>query len=384
MTGFSALSTAVIGTGFIGSMHVQNLRRLGVSVSGVLGSSFERGALGAQNLGVRKAYADLGELLDDETVDVVHITSPNHAHYSQVKLLLAAGKHVVCEKPLAMTSAESLEMVELARASGKIAAVCYNIRFYPLNQHAHQMVNEGKAGSVRIVSGHYHQDWLAKETDWNWRLQSEVGGQLRSVGDIGTHWSDLVSFVTGKKIDAVCAKLLNFLPVRQRPVGPVESFSQASGQTEAVSVDTDDAAMIMIRFEDGAHGLMSTSQVSVGRKNELLWEIAGSEASLSWKSDSPDELFIGHRGRPNEVLMRDATLMNAAGYSAAVAPAGHVEGFADSFHAFFKAVYSDILAGERKTSSTWATFEDGHQQMKFCDAVLLSSSEQRWVKLSEV
>ena len=140
----------------------------------------------------------------------------------------------------------------------------------------------------------------------------------------------------------------------------------------------------MIRFEDGAHGLMSTSQVSVGRKNELLWEIAGSEASLSWKSDSPDELFIGHRGRPNEVLMRDATLMNAAGYSAAVAPAGHVEGFADSFHAFFKAVYSDILAGERKASSTWATFEDGHQQMKFSDAVLLSSSEQRWVKLSEV
>lgn len=384
MTDFTKIGAAVIGTGFIGGVHIQALRRLGVNVTGVLGSSPDRGADRAAELGVPKAYASLDELLADDTVDVVHVTSPNHAHYPQVKAILAAGKHVVCEKPLAMTSDQSAEMVELAKASSKVAAVCYNVRFYALNQQARGMVEAGDLGDIRLVTGHYHQDWLAKETDWNWRLESEMGGELRSVGDIGTHWVDLTSFITGLKAEAVFAELSTFFPERQKPVGPVETFSSAVGKTETAKVDTDDAAMIIIRYANGARGVMSTSQVNMGRKNSLQWDIAGSKASAAWDNETPDHLFIGHRDEPNQTLMRDFGLMNAKGTAAAALPPGHVEGFADSFFGLFRAVYSDVASGGRRPDSTWATFEDGHYEMQFCDAVLRSAREGRWVNLSDV
>lgn len=384
MTNFTKIGAAVIGTGFIGGVHIQALRRLGADVRGVLGSSPDRGEERAAALGVPKAYASLDNLLADDSVDVVHITSPNHAHYPQVKAILDAGKHVVCEKPLAMTSQQSAEMVELAKASGKVAAVCYNIRFYALNQQAHGMVQAGDLGDIRFVTGHYHQDWLAKETDWNWRLESAMGGELRSVGDIGTHWVDLTSFITGLKAEAVFAELSTFFPERQKPVGPVETFSSAAGKTETAKVDTDDAAMIMIRYANGARGVMSTSQVNMGRKNSLQWDIAGSKASAAWDNETPEHLFIGHRDQPNQTLMRDFSLMNATGTAAAALPPGHVEGFADSFFGLFRAVYSDVAAGGRQSDSTWATFEDGHYEMQFCDAVLRSAREGRWVNLSDV
>lgn len=384
MTNFTDIKTAVIGTGFIGGVHIQALRRLGVDVCGVLGSSPDRGQQRAAELGVPNAYATLDDLLADDTIDVVHVTSPNHAHYPQVKAILAAGKHVVCEKPLAMTSEQSAEMVELAKAFGKVAAVCYNVRFYALNQQAHGMVQAGDLGDIRLVTGHYHQDWLAKETDWNWRLESTMGGELRSVGDIGTHWLDLTSFITGLKAEAVFAELSTFFPERQKPVGPVETFSSAVGKTETAKVDTDDAAMIIIRYAGGARGVTSTSQVNMGRKNSLQWDIAGSKASAAWDNETPEHLFIGHRDEPNQTLMRDFSLMNAAGTAAASLPPGHVEGFADSFFGLFRAIYSDVAAGGRQAGSTWATFDDGHYEMKFCDAVLRSAQEGRWVNLSDV
>lgn len=384
MTNFTKIGAAVIGTGFIGGVHIQALRRLGADVRGVLGSSPGRGEERAAALGVPKAYASLEDLLADDSVDVVHVTSPNHAHYPQVKAILDAGKHVVCEKPLAMTSQQSVEMVELAKASGKVAAVCYNIRFYALNQQAHGMVQAGDLGDIRFVTGHYHQDWLAKETDWNWRLESAMGGELRSVGDIGTHWVDLTSFITGLKVEAVFAELSTFFPERQKPVGPVETFSSAAGKTETAKVDTDDAAMIMIRYANGARGVMSTSQVNMGRKNSLQWDIAGSKASAAWDNETPEHLFVGHRDQPNQTLIRDFSLMNATGTAAAALPPGHVEGFADSFFGLFRAVYGDVAAGGRQSGSTWATFEDGHYEMQFCDAVLRSAREGRWINLSDV
>ncbi|WP_108859029.1 Gfo/Idh/MocA family protein [Ruegeria sp. Alg231-54] len=384
MSDIAKIRAAVIGTGFIGTVHVQALRRLGVDVRGLLGSSPERGRERAREMSVPRAFDTLDDLLADKSVDVVHVTTPNHAHYPQVKSILAAGKHVICEKPLAMTSAESAEMVDLAKASGKVAAVCYNIRFYPLNQQAHGMVMAGDLGDIRFVTGHYHQDWLAKPSDWNWRLESEMGGALRSVGDIGTHWVDLTSFVTGLKATSVFAELTTFLPKRQKPLGPVETFTSGTGETKTVHIDTDDAAMILIRYENGARAVMSTSQVNMGRKNSLQWDIAGANASAAWDSETPDHLFIGHRDAPNQTLMRDFTLMNASGIAAATLPPGHVEGFADSFFNFFRAVYADVISGGRQQGSTWATFEDGHYEMQFCDAVVKSASESRWVDLSEI
>ncbi|MCC5983881.1 MAG: Gfo/Idh/MocA family oxidoreductase [Rhodobacteraceae bacterium] len=375
----SGPGAAVIGTGFIGSVHIGALRRLGVTVHGVLGSNAERGAERAAALGVGHAYPDLGALLNDARVDVVHVTSPNHLHYPQVKAILAAGKHVVCEKPLALTSAESAEMRALAAASGKVCAVCYNIRFYPLNQQARGMVAAGELGDIRFVSGSYHQDWLARETDWNWRLESDKGGALRSVGDIGTHWLDLTSFITGLRAQAVFAELATLVPERHKPTGPVETFSSAAGATEPVPINTDDVATILIRYANGARGVMSTSQISMGRKNALQWDIAGARASAAWHSETPDHLWIGHRDAPNQVLQRDFTLMNPTGTAAATLPPGHVEGFADSFHAFFRQVYADVAAGGRRPDSTWAGFDDGHYEMAFCDAVLQSARQGRWV-----
>ncbi len=381
LTGGQMVNAAVIGTGFIGTVHIGALRRLGVNVAGVLGSTGPRGADRARALGVVKAYGSLEDLCADPAVDVVHVTSPNHLHYPQVKAILAAGKHVICEKPLAMTADQSREMVTLAKASGKVAAVCYNIRFYPLNQQAHGMVAAGELGEIRLITGHYHQDWLALPGDWNWRLETEEGGELRSVGDIGTHWADLTGFICGLRPSAVMADLATFLTERDKPTGPVESFQAATGATEKRTIRTDDAAAILLRYPGGARGAFTTSQVSFGKKNALTWEIAGAKAAASWDSEHPDHLWIGHRGAPNQILQRDASLMNATGAAAAALPGGHVEGFADSFHSFFKAVYADIHAGTRQAGSTWATFEDGHAEMLFCDAVIASAREGRWVDI---
>ena len=371
-------AAAVIGTGFIGTVHIEALRRLGIPIAGVLGSSPARGAERAAALGLH-AYGSLDEVLADPAVEVVHVTSPNAAHYPQVRQILAAGRHVICEKPLALTSAQSAEMVDLARVSGKVAAVCYNIRFYPLNQHARAMVAGGDLGDIRLITGFYHQDWLARPGDWNWRLERDQGGALRSVGDIGTHWVDLVSFVAGQRPVAVLAELATFLPLRQKPLGPVETFAAARGAVVGQRVDSDDAALILLRFASGARAALTTSQISMGRKNSLRWDIAGSLGSAAWDSEAPDHLWLGHRDAPNQMMQRDPGLMNAAGAAAAHLPGGHVEGFADTFRALFAQVYRDVAAGGRQAGSTWASFEDGHFEMRFCDAVL--ASRGAWVEI---
>ena len=374
------VGAAVIGSGFIGTVHIEGLRRIGVTVHGILGSSPDRAGSRAASLGVSRAYRSLEELLDDPQVDVVHVTSPNHLHFPQVKAILAAGKHVICEKPLAMTSAESGELVDLANASGRVSAVNFNIRFYPLNQHLRDAVRAGELGDVRLITGHYFQDWLLFDTDWNWRLEPEHGGALRAVGDIGSHWLDLTSFVTGERVASVMADLTTFIPVRHQPAGPVETFStERAAETVEREIRTEDVATILLRYESGARGTVAISQLSAGRKNSLQYEIDGSTAAAAWDSETPDHLWLGHRDRPNEVLLRNPALMHDGGRSTAQLPAGHVEGFGDTFPALFRAVYADVCAGRPSESPPYARFEDGHEEMLVGDAVLRSSREGRWV-----
>ena len=218
MTRIADIGAAVIGTGFIGTVHVEALRRIGVQVRGVLGSTPERGAVRAEALNVPRAYASLDDLLADPGVDVVHVTSPNDLHVSQTKAILAAGRHVVCEKPLAMDAASSAELVALAAETGLINATNFNIRYYPLNQQARETVAAGTLGDVRLVTGRYFQDWLLLESDWNWRLQPDRGGALRAVGDIGSHWIDLMQFLTGRRIESVMADMATFVELRQEPI----------------------------------------------------------------------------------------------------------------------------------------------------------------------
>jgi predicted dehydrogenase len=379
----SDVGAAVIGTGFIGTVHVEALRRIGVDVRGVLGSSPERGAARAADLGVPRAYASLDDLLADPTVRVVHVTSPNLAHHPQAKAILAAGRHVVCEKPLAMTSEESGELVALAARSGLVNAVNFNIRFYPVNQHVARLIRDGGVGDVRLVIGHYLQDWLLHDTDWNWRLERSQGGALRAVGDIGSHWLDLTSFVTGRRVEAVMADLATFVPTRRRPKGPVETFStDRATETIDVPIDTEDMATILLHFEGGVRGMLAVSQLSPGRKNSLTYEVDGSSAAVAWDSEVPDRLWIGHRDRANEVLLRDPALMNDDARAAIRLPAGHVEGFADTFGALFSAIYADVVGGAPRARPPYATFADGHEEMLVGDAVLESSRTGRWVDVA--
>ena len=380
MRSFAEIGAAVVGTGFIGAVHVEALRRLGVQVHGVVGSTRERAAARAVEIGLPQAYGSFQAMLDDPRVDVVHVTSPNHLHHEHSRAALRAGKHVVCEKPLAMTPAESADLLQIAEHSGLVHATNFNLRFYPVVQHVHGMVREGALGEVRLVSGHYLQDWLLLDTDWNWRLEPELGGVLRAVSDIGSHWMDLTTFLTGKRIVAVMADLATFIKKRRQPSGPLESFATGRGvKTVERDISTEDCATILLRYEDGTRGAVTVSQISAGRKNSLLFEVDGSTSAVGWNSERPDELWIGHRGRPNELLLRDPAILNEEGRRAASLPGGHAEGFADTFRALYAAVYRAVSAG--KPSEGYPTFADGHDEMLVCDAVARSHREQRWVEV---
>lgn len=382
MTDSQNARAAIVGTGFIGLVHVEALRRLGVEVVGMVGSSPERVALKAEHHRLPPAYESFEAMLEDERVDVVHITSPNDLHFRQVRAALEARKHVVCEKPLAINSLETAELVSLAENSGLVQAVNFNIRFYPQIREVRERVAAGDLGDVRLVTGSYLQDWLLYDTDWNWRLESGRGEELRVVGDIGSHWIDLMSFVTEQEVEAVMADLTTFIAVRQR-TRQVETF--ANGQTDAspsrtpTEIHTEDAASILLRWSDGARGAVTLSQISPGRKNALSFEIDGSRSAVSWYSERPEELWIGHRDRANELLLRDPALLTPAAAGIASLPGGHAQGFADTFKELYRAVYRDVTAGGPSDRPDYPTFMDGHRAAVVTDAVARSARESRWV-----
>jgi predicted dehydrogenase len=372
----------VVGIGFIGVAHVEALRRLGVDVAGVVGSSPERAREKAEAAGLPTVYESVEDLAGDPEIDVIHVASPNHAHADQVRTALDAGKHAVCEKPLALTSEDTADLVARAERSGLVNAVCFNIRHYPLNHQAMAMVAAGDIGQPMFITGSYHQDWLLKDTDWNWRLQPAEAGRLRAVADIGSHWLDLTRFISGLDVEEVMAELHTFVPVRRHPKGPVESFAKAEpiGDLMEEEMSSDDGAGILLRYEGAARGAVTISQVSAGEKNSVRYEIAGSEASLSWYSQHPDQLLIGHRDRPNEVLYRDPGNSAPEASRNMAYPAGHVEGFPDTFRALFSQVYAAI-DGEDAGAGAYPTFADGHYAMLVTEAVARSHDEQRWVKV---
>jgi predicted dehydrogenase len=379
LTSVETLRAGVVGTGFIGVVHVDALRRIGVEVAGVVGSSVERAAA----KGIAPAYPSYEALLEDASVDVVHLTTPNDLHYTQAKQALAAGKHVVCEKPLAMTSEQSEELVDLAGRSGLVHCTNFNIRFYPIVQEARERVRAGELGEVWNVHGGYLQDWLATPEDWNWRLEPERGGELRAVGDIGSHWMDLAQFVSGSPITEIFADLATTIPVRRRPVGEVETFSTAADVARVdAPMSTEDLAHILVRFESGAHGSCVLSQVSFGRKNAVRIEVDGSRGTLAWDGERHEELWLGSRERGNEVVQRHPQLMHPGAAARTHLPVGHAEGFADTFRELYRAVYADVARGGPSPEPDYPTFRDGHVENVLCDAVARSNREGAWVRLS--
>lgn len=373
-------NAAVIGLGFVGRAHVESLRRLGIPVRGALGSSPETTAAACKSLNLERAYTSLDELAADATVDVVHLCTPNHLHFDHAGRLLRAGKHVLCEKPLTMDSAESELLVALTRETGKVGGVAYNLRYYPLCQEARALVENGAIGQPKLVHGSFLQDWLLYPSDWNWRLDPKLGGQLRAVSDIGTHWLDLVTWITGRKVTEVCADLVTVVPIRQKPRGRVETFQKADpANADSVPIETDDYGSVLFHLEGDLSGVMTVSQVSAGRRARLWFEIDGTEGSLAWNSEEPGTLWIGRRNRANEELPKDPALLSPQARRYAAYPGGHAEGYPDTFVQLFRDFYGYIEAGDLKAPRTFPTFETGNDEMVLCEAIEQSSRTRAWV-----
>jgi predicted dehydrogenase len=299
-----------------------------------------------------------------------------------VEAAIAAGKHVVCEKPLAMDSAEGEHLLDLANRAGIVHATNFNFRFYPLCREARSLVQGGSLGPIYQIYGRYVQDWLLKSTDWNWRLEPDLGGDMRAVADIGSHWLDLTRFISGQDITEICADFATFLPVRKKPLVPLETFAGKELQPdeyEEREIRTEDYASILLHFSDGARGVLTVSQVAAGRKNRNEFEINGANGSVAWNSERVEELWLGHRDKASEVLLKDPGLMSEFGRSIVEAPGGHAEGFRDTFKMLYSRVYAAIEAGGPPEEPDYPTFADGVYALKLGEAILKSAHERRWI-----
>jgi predicted dehydrogenase len=375
------IKTAIVGTGFMGKVHTENVRRLGnVEVAAVVGSRLERAQKFAEAFNVPKAYGDLSEVLKDPEIAAVHICTPNVDHAPMSKSAVEAGKAVLCEKPLTMTAAEARELVDLAKRKNVLNCVQHNLRYYPVVQQIRQMIAAGDLGEILIAQGTYSQDWLLYDTDWNWRVVSDENGKLRAMGDIGSHWMDMVQHLTGLPITAVCADLATFHTTRKRPKGSVETFSGKKVQPsdyEQVPVTTDDFGAVLIHLGDRARGAFTVSQMSAGRKNNFAFEIFGTKAGVAWKQEEPDTLWIGHRNDPNQIIVKDASLFYPAAAKFSDLPGGHSEGYDDSHKQVFKNFYAKIA--DPKVPIDYPTFEDGLRGMILLEKVAESAARRGWV-----
>lgn len=379
-----SIGVGVAGTGFIGPVHIEALRRNGIQVLGLAENTKEKAEQKAAELGIPRIYGSIDDMLADPDINVVHLATPNHLHHPHAKAALLAGKHVICEKPLTMNTTESAELVKLAAEKKLVNVVNFNIRMYPLAQQARSMVQSGKLGDMFILQGSYQQDWMLFPTDWNWRLEPDLGGTLRAVGDIGSHWLDLLTFITGLHVEEVYADFKTFHPIRKKPVKPLETFTGNILTLEDYidqHIHTEDYATIILHYENGVRGVLMVSQVSSGRKNRLFFEINGSKSSLVWNSEKPNELWVGHRTEPNQTLMKDPALLSPEALETVSYPGGHNEGFPDTFKQLYVKVYDYILTGNYTKTPDFPTFTDGHYSMQLSEAIERSAKESKWVKV---
>jgi predicted dehydrogenase len=381
------IKVGVIGAGFIGPAHIEALRRLpGIEVVAVAGSSEAKGKAKAEELGVEQGFGDHRKLLEIKEIEAVHICTPNHLHYPQTKDALAAGKHVVCEKPLAVSVKEARELVALADASGRVCAVHFNIRYYPLLAHIRAMIRCGELGQIYAIRGSYLQDWLFYDTDYNWRLEPRFSGESRAIADIGSHWMDLIEYLSGLRIAQVCADFVTVHQKRKKPLKPLETFAGKLLKPEdyaEIPIDTEDYATVMLHFPGDARGVFTVSQVSAGRKNRLYFEIDGSKLAVAWDSELPNQMWIGRREGANELLLRDPSLVHPESRELIGFPGGHNEGFPDTSKQLFKQFYAAVRAGGRDSSPKYPTFRDGLRELELCEAILESNRRSAWVKVRE-
>ncbi len=376
------LRAAIVGTGFIGPHHVDAVRRGGYAdVVAIVDRDSNRGALTAQALGVERAVPDLDAVLDDPSIDVVHICTPNRTHVEFASAVMEAGKHVVVEKPIAIDRAGAATLLEVAQRTRRHAAVALTYRGYPMVQRARELVRSGRLGKLRLVHGGYLQDWLSDPSDYNWRVEAALGGPSRAFADIGTHWFDTAEYIADARTEAVMASLPTFVPVRHRSTRSAATFGAAGGETEPVTVDTEDAATVLIRFVGGAYGSMIVSQVSPGHKNALTVEVMGAERSLGWAQEDPERLWI--RGREETTLLRREPSHTAPSVGVARLPAGHLEGWSEALRDLLVPFYAAIASGSPPPSpdadAAYPTLAAGARGIALVEAVVESARIGAWV-----
>jgi len=378
------IKTAVIGTGFMGRVHTEAIRRVGnVDVVAVAAHTLDEAKMFAQSVGIETATADYKSLLKDKSIDAVHVCTPNFLHYPVSKEAMEAGKAVLCEKPMTMTVGEARDLVDTADRTGVPNCVNHNLRFYPVVQQIRAMIEAGELGEVLIVQGTYSQDWLLYDTDYNWRVESKANGALRAMGDIGSHWMDMITHLTAQPITAVCADLQTFHKTRKRPKVAVQTFAGKllkPEDYEEVPIDTDDFGSVLVRLGDRARGCFTVSQMSAGRKNRFSFEIFGTKCGVGWDQERPDELWIGHRNTPNQVLLKDPSLLlpKAAGF--ADLPGGHSEGYDDTHKQICKRFYAKVA--DPSATIDYPTFAEGLEGMVRLEKVLESHRKQGWVTVA--
>jgi len=369
------VQAAIAGAGFIGRIHARSALLAGAHLVGVAASSPESARAAATALGADRAFDSAEDLVRDPDVDVVHVCTPNHLHVPLAETALATGKHVICEKPLALDLSGAQRLVDAAAESGRHAAVPFVYRYYPTVREARERVASGQTGSVRLLHGTYLQDWLLRPDDSNWRVDEQLGGASRAFADIGSHWCDLAEFVSGHRIARLSARLLTAVPERISEAGR-HAFSSGGDGGEARPVTTEDAAVVQFETDGGAVGSVVVSQVSAGRKNRLWMELDGAEEALAFDQEHPEELWHGRR-ETLTILRRDPATLSPAASRFAFLPGGHPQGYADCFDAFVADFYEGVRSGS--TVEGMPTFSDGLRAALITDAVLTSSREERWV-----
>jgi predicted dehydrogenase len=369
---------AIAGTGFIGAVHAHAVRAAGATLAGVVASTPERSRAAAERLGAERAYESADAIVADPNVDVVHVCTPNHLHAELAERALAAGKHVVCEKPLATTVDDARRLADLAAGEPRCAAVPFAYRYYPTVREARHRIANGESGAVHLIHGAYLQDWLLSPEDDNWRVEAELGGPSRAFADIGSHWCDLAEFVTGQRLARLSARTVTAVPERGRGVHR-EAFARGGDLGEPRAVTTEDAVVLQFETDGGAIGSAVISQVSAGRKNRLWLEVDASEQALVFEQEEPESLWLGRRDG-SLIVRRDPAMLTPKAARLAFLPGGHPQGYQDCFNLFVADVLAAIRTGE--TPDGLPEFGDGLRAAQITDAVLRSAREERWVEVA--
>ncbi|TDX42891.1 putative dehydrogenase [Halanaerobium congolense] len=378
------IKVGIIGSGFIGEAHIEAMRRLNfIEVIALAENDVALAKKRAEELNIPGYYGDYKELLKNEEIDAIHNCTPNFLHCEINIAAMKANKNVFSEKPLAVSYKQAKELTQVAEDSDVYNGVNFNYRHYPLVKEMKNKI-KNEAGNINIVQGYYLQDWLLYDTDYNWRVNSEAGGESRAIADIGSHWCDLVQFLTDSKIKKVFSNLKIIHPYRKKPAGENKTFEKNKSKEakfDKISVNTEDYGSVLLELENGAVGNFTVSQVSAGHKNDLFVEINGSENTYSWSQENANQLFIGHRDKANEILLKDPGILSEKVKKDCYYPGGHIEGWSEGLKNSIKDFYNCILAAGDPADYDFATFADGALEVKITEAILKSSREEKWVEV---